>query len=139
MITNPTKHSTLTFSEAADRWLSVKVRYVKPNTLRVYRQHVKTLKGYLGQKPLQEVDIQAVRDFQAWRSQKAGATRVNAEISAVQMILKEEGFWEAIQPRYQPLPNPKRKVRQNMSEEEEARLAGLFCRATLDIASPVIA
>jgi len=62
-----------------------------------------------------------VRAYQAWRSQTCVATRVNAELSALQMTMKEADLWAPVAKLYRPLPVPKTKVRQNMSEQEERR------------------
>jgi integrase len=108
------------FSAAAWTWLQSHRPYIRPSTFRVYKQYCNSLSAFFQELPLGQFHIGNVRSYQTTR--KAGATRINAEVSALQMILKEVGGWEKIKSLYRPLPVPKRKVRQNMSEEEEKRL-----------------
>jgi len=111
------------FGDAAWAWLAQHNTYIKPNTRRVYRQYVKSLVEFLGDNmELARIDISTVRAYQKWRSESACASRTNSEVSALKMILCEASLWDRIVLLYQPLPMPKRKVRQNMSEEEERRL-----------------
>jgi integrase len=110
------------FSAAADTWLNTHRLYIKPGTYRSYRQYTGTLKQFFGDLPLGDFHIGSVRAYQRWRRERAGAVRTNAEVSALQMVLKECNHWKHIEDIYRPLPIPQTKVRQNMSEEEERRL-----------------
>lgn len=110
------------FTDAALAWFGFHSTYLKPNTRRVYAQYVKTLGDFLGAAKLGSIHIGTVRAFQQWRAQSACPTRVNSETSALKMILAEANLWDRIGLLYHPLPIPKKKVRQNMSEEEERRL-----------------
>jgi integrase len=118
---------SLPFSTASQIWLGNHGVYIKPSTLRVYRQYAGALNAFLGDIALSEIHVGHVRGFQRWRSEKACPTRVNAEVSSVLApILKEINTWKAkIADVYRPLPVPKTKVRQNMSEEEERRLIAI--------------
>lgn len=113
------------FASASLVWLNSHSVYIKPNTLRSYRQYIGTLTQFFGELPLRDFHIGNVRAYQRWRAERAGATRINAEVSALQMILKEVNHWQHIGDIYRPLPIPKTKVRQNMSEEEERRLVAV--------------
>ena len=110
------------FSIAAEGWLSQHQAYIKPRTVRSYQQYVKTLRAFFGETPLRDIGIDEVRRYQKWRQERAGATRTNAECSALQMILKESNLWDHIARLYRPLPLPKKKARKSLSAEQEARL-----------------
>jgi integrase len=118
--------------KALSAWFQQHRQYIAGETPRTYQQYVKALSEFFQQMPLKKIEIGNVRAYQAWRKQTCGATRINGELSALQMCMKEcqissggrpSNLWEAhIAPLYRPLPVPKTKVRQNMSEEEERRL-----------------
>lgn len=109
--------------EALHAWFNQHRQYIAGGTPRTYQQYVKVLAQYFQQIPLKKIGIGNIRGFQEWRKQTCVPTRVNAELSALQMTMKEADLWDKrIAPLYRPLRVPKRKVRQNMSEEEERRL-----------------
>lgn len=109
--------------EALAIWFQQHCQYITGQTPRTYRQYVKSLSSFFQQMPLKQIDIGNVRGYQEWRKKTCGATRINGELSALQMCMKEADLWDKrIAPLYRPLPVPKTKVRQNMSEEEERRL-----------------
>lgn len=113
---------TWTFSAAADQWLSDQYMILKPNTLRSYKDNIARLKEFFQDKPLKDIHIGHIRGYQRERRLKAGPTLINGECSRIQSILKEVKCWATIQPLYKPLPISKRKVRKNMSEDEEKKL-----------------
>ena len=109
--------------EALAAWFKQHRQYIAGGTPRTYLQYVKVLTEFFQQMPLKTIGIGNIRAFQDWRKQKCVASRVNAELSALQMCMKEADLWDKrIAPLYRPLPVPKTKVRQNMSEDEERRL-----------------
>lgn len=109
--------------EALAAWLKHHRQFIAGATPRTYQQYVKVLSEFFQQMPLKAIAIGNVRAYQQWRREKCVASRVNAELSALQMCMKEADLWDKrIAPLYRPLPVPKTKVRQNMSEEEERRL-----------------
>jgi integrase len=110
------------FSSACWIWFEGHKPYIKKNTIRVYVQYVRRLDEFFGDLPLKDFHIGNVRAYQVWRKERAGATRINAELSALQQVLKEVNLWRHIEPIYRPLPVPKTKVRQNMSPQEEKQL-----------------
>ena len=128
MNSNTTLHPSTPCNEALAIWFDQHRTYIRGGTVRTYRQYVATVSNFFGSKPLAEIGVTEVRAYQAWRSQTCVATRVNAELSALQMCMKEADLWEPVAKLYRPLPVPKTKVRQNMSEEEERR----FLRVALD-------
>lgn len=110
-------------SEALATWYALHRPFIAGATPKTYLQYVKSLSEFFQQLPLNQIHIGNIRAYQAWRSQKCVATRVNAELSALQMTMKEADLWDKrIAPLYRALPIAKTKVRQNMSEEEEQRL-----------------
>jgi len=121
------------FSAAAQIWLTDHSAYIKPGTLRVYRQYAKTLTEFLDDIPIRDIHIGNIRAYQRERQLRACPQRINAEVIAVLVpVLKEVGLWHRISDVYRPLPVPKKKVRKNMSEEEERR----FLAVALDAGHP---
>jgi hypothetical protein len=113
-------------------WFEQHKAYIRGGTVRTYRQYITTLSNFFHAKSLGEIGVTEVRAYQTWRSQTCVATRVNAELSALQMCMKEADLWEPIARLYRPLLVPKTKVQQNMSEEEERR----FLQVALDPRMP---
>jgi len=113
---------SMPFSVAASLWLEDHKTYVKPGTVRTYRQYVKSLSAFFEQIPLENMHIGSVRAYQRDRLLHACAYRINIEVNSVLVpILKEVNLWQHMKDVYRPLPVEKKKVRQNMSEEEERR------------------
>jgi integrase len=112
--------------QALTVWFEQHKAYIRGGTPRTYLQYIKTLSSFFQSRPLVEISIAEVRAYQNWRRQTCCATRVNAELSNLQMTMKEADLWdERIARLYRPLPVPKTKVRQNMSEEEERRFLAI--------------
>jgi len=123
--------SSLPFSVAAQIWITNHSVYIRPSTLRVYRQYAKALSEFFGELTLKDFHVGHVRAFQRHRSEACCAVRVNGEVSAVLApILKEANVWQRIKDVYRPLPALKKKVRQNMSPEEERRLLAVALDAS---------
>lgn len=119
------------FADAGRIWLEDHSTYIKRGTYRVYVQYVRTLTEFFGSLPLGEFHVGNVRAYQRWRLGHAGPLRANAEVqSALKPILREANQWKRIADVYKPLPVPKKKVRQNMSEEEERRLVAVALDST---------
>jgi integrase len=94
----------------------------KRNTMRVYVDNCNRLKEFFGSKLLKELHIGHIRGYQKYRLETAGPGLINSECSRLQTLLKEAKMWKQFEESYKPLPVPKIKVRQNMSEDEEKRL-----------------
>ena len=110
------------FDRAAAFWLKARVGLHKDKTLDSNQQEVKLLGRFFGTMPLRSITIANIRAFQRTRQESAGASRINHELSALQMILKEAGCWTTLGLLYKPLPTPAEKTRQNMSLEQEQQL-----------------
>jgi integrase len=106
-------------------WFDQHKAYIRGGTIRTYRQYITILASFFHAKPLAEIGVTEVRAYQAWRKETCGATRINGELCALQICMKEADLWTPIAKLYRPLPVPKTKVRQNMSEEEERRFLGV--------------
>lgn len=121
------------FSAGCRIWFETHRQYIKPSTARIYQEHVNRLCEFFGDLPLSEFHVGNVRAYQAWRREKASAAVVNMEIRSVLIpLLKEVEIWPRIDGVYRTLPEPKKKVRQSMSEEEERR----FLAVALDASKP---
>jgi integrase len=121
----------LPFAVASETWLSNHSKYIRPSTLRVYRQYRQSLAAFFGMLSLGHFHIGHVRAYQEDRSKRACPTRVNAEVSSVLIpILKEVNHWHSMSDVYRPLPIVKKRVRQAMNEEEERRLIAIALDAS---------
>lgn len=109
--------------EALRLWLQQHSTYIGVRTKRTYQQYVDNLKDFFQALPLGKIMIGNIRAYQELRAHTCVATTINGELSNLQMCMREADLWDKrIAPLYRPLPVPKTKVRQNMSEEEERRL-----------------
>jgi hypothetical protein len=80
-------HPSTPCDEALAIWFDQHKTYIRGGTVRTYRQYITTLSTFFRAKPLAEIGVTEVRAYQAWRSQTCVATRVNAELSALQMAM----------------------------------------------------
>jgi integrase len=111
----------LPFSLASEIWLNNHQTYIRPSTLRVYKQYRQSLATFYGDLTLGRFHIGHVRAYQQER--KACPTRVNAEVSSVLIpVLREVNQWHTMKDVYRPLPVPKKRVRKTMGDDEQRRL-----------------
>ena len=123
----------LPFSVAAKLWFGTHSQYIKPSTARIYFEHVKVLSKFFGDLPLNQFHIGNIRSFQGFRQGSASPAVINMEIRSVLIpILKEVEVWPRIDGVYRTLREPKKKVRQSMSDEQERR----FLAVALDASKP---
>lgn len=116
----------MSFQAASEVWLLNHANYIRPSTLRVYRQYRQSLAAFYGDLQLGKFHIGHVRAYQMERSKSACPTRVNAEVSSILVpILKEVNHWNTMSDVYRPLPVPLKRVRQAMSPEQERRLIAI--------------
>jgi integrase len=116
------KLHVLPFRRASELWLEQHRRYIKPNTLRSYVFAVKVLNDYFGDLIVRKIHIGHVRQYQQDRAHRAGAYRINGELSCFAMVLKEAKCWKPIEELYRPMPVPKRRAGHSISADEERRL-----------------
>lgn len=125
-MTDATKYPidpAMTYRAAAVEWLQGHSRSIGPRTLRVYDQYVKAVTAFLGDLPLQEIDLAKIGEFQRWRAERASALRLNAEVCcALRPVLRSAGLWKHLEEFYKPLRVPQRKAGHSLSVEEERRL-----------------
>lgn len=125
---------SLPFSVATEIWMENIAPYIKASTLRVYNQYRSTLCSYFkscGDPMLGSIHIGNIRGYQQWRSQRACATRVNAEVDSVlKPILKEVNHWRNIADVYRKMPVLQKRVRQAMRAEQERRLIAVALDAS---------
>jgi integrase len=111
----------MTFHSASEEWLLQHKRYIAERTYGDYQQYLKPLREFFRMN-MREIHIGHIREYQDWRAEKAGATRINMEGSTLQQILKEANLWEPMAPHYKPLPIPKAKCGRPLNPEQEAKL-----------------
>lgn len=120
---NVTPISQLTFSEAADRWLEMKRPFISARTVRDYLQYLKVLKAALRDTPMPAITIEHIRAYQRERLKTAGPLRTNSEVQiCLRQILREADMWDAIKPKYKPLPLPRLTPGRALTSEEKQRL-----------------
>jgi integrase len=110
------------FPIAAKRWLWDHSQYIEPRTIKDYRQYIKSLDKFFHDLRLNQITIGHIRVYQRSRAAKAGAGRVNMEISTLQQILKNSNLWHEIAPLYKPLPTKREGAGRPYSAEEKALL-----------------
>lgn len=114
---------SLPFTLASEIWLTNHNSYIKPGSRRIYKNHRNRLSEFFQNLPLEEIRIGNIRGYQQWRLQKAGAALINAEIrNVLAPILAEIDRWQFFIKVYKPLPEPRRRVRQSLTDEEMRRL-----------------
>ena len=113
---------SLPFSHAAEVWLQEHSRYIKPGSIKTYREYFRALMPFFGELRVDTITIAHIRGYQDERSKAAGASRINKELSAVHQVLAEAGCWDSIRPLYKPLRMPAAKSGHSLTPAEESRL-----------------
>jgi hypothetical protein len=121
-ISHPSELSSLPFSLAAERWLENHSRYIKPRTLKGYREYFARLNEFFGDMSVDSLTIGHVRHYQTERGKKAGPNRINQELSALHQVLREAGCWNEIGTLYKALPGRKTKSGHSLTPEQEKHL-----------------
>ena len=117
---------SLPFSQAAEIWLGHHKQYIKPATYKCYRQYANSLAAFFREMPIGTIKIGDVRAYQSEQQKREGPIRINGQMQSVlRPILKEIDCWDRIAQVYRSLPVPPKRVRQNMSEEQERRLVAI--------------
>jgi integrase len=114
--------ASLTLAEAAPKWLAAHQQYIRPNTLKGYRNSIRLLTSSLGAVLLKEMSIDHIREYQAQRSKKAGPCLVNSELIVLSQVLKQAGEWTRLREFYKPLRVPTRGAGHSLTQEEETYL-----------------
>ena len=114
---------SMPFNQAVEKWMKYHSPSIRPSTVKVYYQHVKVLKEFFKDLPLGDIDPEKLREYQKWRSQKAGATKVNHEFASIlQAVLKHAGLWRHLEDFYKPMKAPSRRAGHSLTAEDEMRL-----------------
>jgi integrase len=109
------------FSIAAHEWLETKAA-LAVKTVAAYRQYVKSLTKYFGNRLVCDIGLQEIATLQ--RERKAAglsARTINYEIHTLRGILKHFSLWSSIADRVRPMKGERQPGRA-LSREEEARL-----------------
>jgi integrase len=114
--------SSIALAAAAPQWLASHQQFIRPNTLRNYRNCVRLLTLALGDVLLKDIRIEHIRSYQAERARTAGPNLVNGEVIVLQQILKQAGEWTRLREFYKPQRVSPRGAGHSLTEEEEARL-----------------
>jgi integrase len=114
--------SRLSFSQAADRFLSQRVVEVSANTLSTESDQMKAIKSFFGSKPVNRISADDVRSYQAHRHEQGRSNRtINHETGLLQRLLKRARIWHQIADEVKRLPVSK-EFGCVLTEEEKATL-----------------
>lgn len=127
---DPDKLRRLNFSAASEFLLETRKPYLKPRTFYGYEQHRERLKPFFGTQLLTKIHIGGIRQYQQLRltnggnmwGEVAGPSIINHEIVFLQQVLGRAGEWKKLADHYEPLPVPRRKKPQIMTDAEEMLL-----------------
>jgi integrase len=118
----PAIQPSMTLLAAGPIWLEAKRPYVCERTLRDYGEYLKRLREMFASIRLEQITIDAIRNYQLARRMKAGPSRTNQETNVLSQILRHAGLWSRLEPNYKPFPLSVEKKGRALSEEEEYRL-----------------
>ncbi len=117
------------FQEASAIWLESRRLYVSERTLSDYREYIAALGRFFGDMRLRTIHAGHLRQYQHARlegvppfKQKAGASRINHELSTLGQILRRGSLWASIEPGYEPLRLPRFQPPRALTPEQEQRL-----------------
>lgn len=113
---------SMTLKEAGPIFLESRRPYLGDHTLYDYERYLRVLAKFFGRKRLEEISADDVRALQQERLRSCGGSRINAECSLLQQILKRVGLWAKIRDDYQAMPLPKESRGRALTEQEEYRL-----------------
>ncbi len=108
----------LRFGEAAQAWLLTRLQYISPSTTQNYREYIAALIPFFGASLIDSILAENVRSYQVWRSEQAGASRINHETNTLCQVLR---WADLAVPRFECVPLAKWIPRRTLSRVEEAR------------------
>jgi len=109
------------FSVAAHQWLDTKAS-LAVKTVAAYRQYVKSLTKYFGNRLVCDIGLQEIANLQTERKAAGLSARtINYEVHTLRGILKHFSLWSSIADRVRPMKGERQPGRA-LSREEEARL-----------------
>jgi integrase len=124
-LTSKTPLAAELFKSGADRWLKAHARErdLKPRSVQTYEEYIEALEPFFGSLKLQDIHIGHIREYQEWRSEKAGNRRINAELSCLHQILREARLWGTeMQEFYKPLKTRREGAGRSLSPEDMERM-----------------
>lgn len=111
------------FSEAADRWIEIKLLHNRESTVDCYRDYLVPLRKFfdpLGL-TLRQIHIGHIEEYQRVHRKKYHPASVNHHINTLSQIMRKAGLWGAIEEHYHALPLPEQDPPKVLSEYEETR------------------
>jgi DNA gyrase/topoisomerase IV subunit A len=131
----PSQDPEMLFADAARSWLkhrdspSVRVRYLRPRTLKTYRLELEALTLFFGKMRLCDIAVESIRKYQQKRidgvapfKHKRSPAHVNEEIGKLQKILSRANLWHLLADGYERLIEPFDQPRRVMTKQEEKHL-----------------
>lgn len=120
------------FPEAAAVWIesrkfnsqnpAKRAQYVSARTIKDLEQYVRALKGFFQHLTLEQIHVGHLREYQSWRSAKAGANKINQEVGTLIRMLRRAELWTPeLEECYEPLQAIQADVPRAMSPEEQQR------------------
>ncbi len=124
------------FSVAAREWLDTKTP-LAAKTVAAYRQYVKSLNAFLGDRLVCDIGAEDIARLQ--RERKAAglsARSINYEVHTLRGILKHFGLWGTLADRVRPIKGEGHPGRA-LSREEEARLIAAVRQSVSPVLYPL--
>ena len=124
------------FSVAAREWLDTK-EALAAKTVAAYRQYVKSLTKYFGDRLICDIGLQEIAKLQ--RERKAAglsARTINYEIHTLRGILKHFSLWSTIADQVRPMKGERQPGRA-LSRDEESRLLTAIRRSISPVLLPL--
>src|SRR5579864_1304274 len=94
----PAIQPSMTLLAAGPIWLAAKRPYVCERTIKDYADCLKRLREIFGSLRLEQISIDAVRNYQLARRTNAGPGNVNKETNALSQLLQRAGLWSRLEP-----------------------------------------
>jgi integrase len=124
------------FSVAAREWLDTKA-VLAAKTVAAYRQYVKSLTKYFGDRLVCDIGLPEIAKLQ--RERKAAglsARTINYEVHTLRGILKHFSLWSTIADQVRPMKGERQPGRA-LSREEESRLLAAIRRSSSPVLLPL--
>src|SRR5258708_6210194 len=122
MKTTPLQLRTLSFEDAAKRWLEIKQLHVrKPRTIEMYRWYLRSLETFFKGKLLSQIDPEQIIEYQQQPRLSAEPSGGNHEINTLTKIPRHAARWDLIEKHSRPMPKPNRTPPKVLPAEEEEK------------------
>lgn len=132
----PRRERTPLFSTAAREWLDTKMS-LAPKSIAAYRQYVKSLTAYFGNRLVCDISLQEIAKLlRARRAAGLSARTINYEVHTLRGILKHFSLWAPIADQVKPMKGERQPGRA-LSREEETRLLDAILRSKSRVLFPL--